>query len=80
MYAYETQICYYNNVKYFARINFHFYHLAIVLWGIFFLKLVMGRYLQILLYIINENVQMSNVVFFSIQNLKGCVKNYLKFK
>jgi hypothetical protein len=31
-------------------------------------------------YIINENVQTSYVVFYSIQNLKGYVKKYYRFK
>jgi hypothetical protein len=65
MYGYEMQICYYNSVKYSARIKFHFYHLVTILWGNFFwfFLSLMGRFLQILLCIIDENVQMSSVVF-----------------
>jgi hypothetical protein len=65
MYASEMEICCYSSVKYFVRIKFHLYHLVTILWGIFFLfsLSVMGRFFTILLYIVDESVQMNTLVF-----------------
>jgi hypothetical protein len=46
MYACEMEICYYNNMKYFVGIKFHFYRLATMLGKkkfLFFLS-TMGRF------------------------------------
>jgi hypothetical protein len=49
----------------FARIKFHFYHLATILRGFFlFLYINEKVFYNFNYYIIDENVQMSSVVFF----------------
>jgi hypothetical protein len=58
-------------------IKFHFYHLADILWGIFFCFFYNNEKVFYIFccYTIVESVQMNSVVF-SIQNLKGYVRMY----
>jgi hypothetical protein len=77
MYACEMQICCYSNVKYSIGIKLHFYHLATILWGIFFYFSFANEKVFNKFYCctIKEKIQTSNFVFL-IQNLKGYVRKY----
>jgi hypothetical protein len=66
MYACEMQICCYKNVEYFARIKFHVYHLATILWGIFFPIFSFSNknvFYKFCCYIIEESIYMNSFVF-----------------
>jgi hypothetical protein len=51
----------------YTRIKFHLYHLATILWGIFFCFFYSNEnvFYNFYCYIVNESVESSNVVFFN---------------